>query len=338
MERFAFSEALGDGRNRCNVCPHGCELAGGELGRCGVRIGGDRSVHPIPGQGLVTWGYGPIEEHPFYHFYPGTLSLSVGGLGCNARCPWCQNWELAWFEGTRGSIPPVFRFPTDALQRATEHGCTTIAFTYSEPIVWLEEMLALAASAKGIGMKTVLITNGFIAPAALEILIPLLDGAKIDLKAADEISYPRLTGLTLASVLRSLTLLKSAGIWCEVSTVLAPDLGGGIEQIPALAARIQEAAGPDVPWHLMRFFPAARWIHTRAGTVESLRRARNMARAVGMQYVYLSNVLWVPENDTLCPICDRVLAVRGAGERPMLPSGCPDCGKSIPGRGLASPC
>lgn len=333
-----FFVPLANGAIECGVCPHHCRLRPGQIGRCGVRVGTATAVEPVRDQGFVAQGMGRVEDHPLFHFHPGMKTLCVGSIGCSAACTFCQNWEIALAPriDRNWSARPQFDSHAQVIDLALKQGCQALAFTYNEPTIWLEAILELAMRARAAGLSTILVTNGFVTPAALAVLSPHLDAVKLDLKGPDEAFYRKIAGISLAPVLETLRQLRHADVWCEVSTVILPGLNDSPEAVQTMVGLIHATAGAATPWHLMRFFPAYKQQDELPGDLETLRKIRHAALEFGLDYVYISNGPNIPECQTLCPRCQQFLADRRLGRFCTLQSVCPSCGTSIAGVGLAA--
>lgn len=332
---YLLSTPLGNGVSICEVCPHRCTLRPGQVGRCRVRVNRDGRVQPIQSQGLVALGVATVEEHPLYHFYPGMRTLCVGSLGCTAACDFCQNWELALAPHHNLTWPPLM--PADAgevVRYAHANGCEAISFTYNEGVVWPEFVLEVMELGRQHGLKNVLVTNGFVSDLTWGMLLPWLDGMKIDLKGSNNEFYRCVVGIDLQAVLHSLDLIRKHGIWHEISTVIIPGVNDSSEAIETLAETILTHSGPNTPWHLMRFFPAYRRLGQQPGDIDDLRYIRQIAKGTCLVHVYISNVPGVPESSSYCPACSQLISVRGLGKRTPLPPQCLHCGELMCGRGL----
>jgi pyruvate formate lyase activating enzyme len=328
---------LADGTIECQVCPHRCRLREGQTGLCRVRVGTASSVEPAPGQGFVAQGIGTVEDHPLFHFYPGLVTLCVGSVGCSAACTFCQNWEIALAPriDRNWAVQHQFASYDEIFAAATRHNCEALAFTYNEPTIWLEALLELATRARRQGLRTILVTNGFVTSATLALLSPHIDAVKLDLKGPDERFYRKVVGVSLGPVLESLRQLHRAGVWCEVSTVILPGLNDSPAAVRTIAALIRNAASAETPWHLMRFFPAYQQQHEPLGDLQRLVELREEARAAGLPYVYISNAPQSLARQTICPSCQQVVADRRLGRFRALRQRCPTCDAPIAGVGLA---
>lgn len=324
-------EPLPGGRTRCLACAHRCVCAPGGSGRCGVRFNDG-------GKLMAPWGYvsgaspDPIEKKPFFHVMPGARTLSFGMFGCNFNCAFCQNWQIA---AIKAAVPPGhFETSPEALAGdAAAAGAKVIVSTYNEPLITAEWAAAVFYAAKRGGLRTAFVSNGYTTPEAAAFLKPALDFWKVDLKSFNADNYRKACGADLAKVLAGIRLIREAGFWLEVVTLLIPgfnDSGSEIKEMAAFVAGLSH----DIPWHLTAFHPDYRMTGTPPTPPAALQRARDIALAGGLRYVYCGNIGGAAGQNTVCPACGRELIVRegfaviknrlgGAGR-------CP-CGENIPG-------
>lgn len=332
-----FSQPVDGQKTLCLVCPHGCCLSEGQAGWCRARVARSGVVEPISGQSYIAHGIGVVEEHPLFHFYPGLRSLSLGAMGCSAECRYCQNWELALAPRFPNLMVPASPFATQnaILKYAHTRDCGGISFTYHEPTIWLEGLLPLAAEARAEGLKVILVTNGYITPEVLTTILPHIDAVKLDLKAHNEASYQQLTAIRLGPVLNTLRTLVEHGIWCEVSTVIIPHFLTIPTFVAEIVTLLEQSSALNLPWHLLRFFPAYRMITDSAPEIVALRQLRQQAFIEGLRYVYISNIPNIEERNTYCPRCDQVIATRlNTTTTIPLPVTCPYCQLAMDGMGL----
>ncbi len=332
MRKALLFEKLSDERVKCNLCAHRCVIAVGKLGVCKVRQN--------RGGALVTLVYGetisqhvdPIEKKPLYHFYPGSAAFSIATPGCNFRCPWCQNWEIAHMPREVGIIRGVPLSPEQIVSKAKKSGSRSIAYTYTEPTVFFEYTYDTARLAKEAGIANIYVTNGYMTAETLDILHPYLDAANVDLKAFQESTYKRYVGARLQPVLDSLVTMKRLGIWIEVTTLVVPGVNDDSSELRDIARFIAEELGPEVPWHLSRFFPHYNMGNIPPTPVDVLHKASSIGREEGLRHVYLGNVLG--DSNTVCHQCQSVL-IRRVGywvEIVNLQGGvCSQCGTAVAG-------
>jgi pyruvate formate lyase activating enzyme len=289
------------------VCPHNCKLGPGSSGICRVRQNEGHGSIALTTCGLVS-GYGsdPIEKKPLYHFYPGSTILSVGSYGCNLRCDFCQNWHIS---NGRNPMPgkrmKSEQIVSDALDIPGNIG---IAFTYNEPVVWIEFMLATAGKAKEAGLATVMVSNGYVNEKPLKDILKVIDAFNIDLKFFSDESYRKYTGGTLAPVLRSMSQIASAGRHLEVTTLVIPGLNDSDDEIKDIAAWIASECGRDTPLHLSRYHPAHK--RTTGPTPVSKLVELHRLASESLSYVYIGNAYSPRLSDTRCPGCGTTVTTR----------------------------
>jgi len=321
MREALFYSREGD-KIRCSLCPHECLLSEGKVGLCRQR----RHVHGR----LMAEGYArvssiamdPIEKKPLYHFYPGSFILSVGGLWCNLRCSFCQNWHISQREQSTAVMAPE-----KLVELAVEHDSVGIAFTYNEPLIWYEYILDTAQLCKQRDLKVVLVTNGFVQVKPLEDLLPYVDAFNIDVKAFNERFYREICGGDLSAVKRVVER-AAAKVHIEVTTLIIGGLNDDKAEIEGLARWLSEV-DRNIPLHLSRYYPNYR-MQLPPTPVTTLYELRDVAREY-LDYVYIGNVMGA-DNNTYCPKCgqkvvDRGYAIKVTG---MKAQRCINCGTPIP--------
>ncbi len=316
---------------RCNLCPHNCLIADGEKGTCGVRGNTNGSLISLNYSKLVAIHADPVEKKPLYHFLPGSRTLSLAATGCNLQCSFCQNCSISVAEDY--DYPPGrITSPEAIINLALRENCTSIAFTYSEPTVWYEFMFDIAAIAKQVGLKTILVSNGYIASEPLINLLPLLDAANIDLKAFTENFYRNRCKATLSPVLETLKIIAASDIWLEITTLLIEDLNSSEEEIDSITQFIL-SLNKNIPWHISRFFPNHKMQDKPAGQNSIIYRAVEQARAAGLKYIYAGNTGENRYNSTFCSECGEEIISRHYYSVNTKISGglCPECQSSVPG-------
>jgi len=338
-------EPLPNAAVRCGVCMRRCEIPPGETGWCGARFNKRGQLFSLIYGKVASLAVSPIEHKPLFHYYPGSLWLSLGSLGCNFRCPGCQNWDIAHAlkshgPTARGSVKlgeTGFLAPRETLELAREHGCLGVSWTYNEPTIWLEYVLDCARLAREEGLLTNVVTNGSITPEALDHLAPHLDSFRVDLKGLKPKVYRRLAHLDDFSGILSVTsqAKRRWGLWVETVTNVIPGLNDDEEQLEGIASWVRDELGPETPWHVTRFVPHLRLSNVEATPVATLERAREIGLAAGLEYVYLGNVPGHAAENTHCSHCGELLIRRYglAVVGTVLSKGrCPHCGHAIPGR------
>ena len=316
---------------QCDLCPHRCTLVEGVTGVCRGRRNRDGV--------LTTLGYGypcavnvdPIEKKPLYHFLPGTLAYSLAVAGCNLRCKNCQNYTISQTSPLDTEVPYVT--PQRIVDEAKKSGANTIAYTYSEPTVWIEYMYDIAILGRKAGLKNVMVTSGFINPQPLAELAPYLDGMHIDLKSYDETVYQNLNAGSLQPVLDAIVTAKKHGVWVEIINLVVPQWTDNLDMIRRMCIWIRDHAGADTPLHFSRFFPLYKLAQLYPTPENVLKRAQEIAHAEKLRFVYVGNVPDIDSN-TYCPTCKALLVERIGylvKVRGMKGAACAKCGAKIPG-------
>jgi pyruvate formate lyase activating enzyme len=300
---------LGDGRVQCDVCPRFCRLHEGQRGLCFVRA--------RQGDGIVLTTYGrssgfcvdPIEKKPLAHFLPGSAVLSFGTAGCNLTCKFCQNWDISKaraFDRLQAEASPE-----QIAEAAVRQGCRSVAYTYNDPVIFLEYAVDVAKACRERVAKNVAVSAGYVAPEARRDFFALMDAANIDLKAFTEGFYKRLCSGQLLPVLDTLVYLKrETTVWLEVTTLLIPGENDGADEVGALSAWLAEHLGPDVPLHLTAFHPDYKMLDKPRTPARTLLEARRIALAHGLRYVYTGNVHDEATQTTWCHGCGAALVGR----------------------------
>ncbi|NPA22161.1 MAG: AmmeMemoRadiSam system radical SAM enzyme [Candidatus Micrarchaeota archaeon] len=303
-------EKINDKLIRCKACARRCVIPEGKTGVCGVRknVGGklDLIVYGKPAAINVD----PIEKKPLYHFLPGTTAFSLGTYGCNFFCEFCQNWELSQAFRLGLDTSRYYELPPEkAVELALAYGSASIAYTYNEPIIWVEYARDIGILAREKGLKNVFVSSGYETKEAWEgELSKFLDAANIDLKAFSDEFYKKYVKASLDPVLESIKEAKRLGYWVEITTLIIPTLNDSEDEIRA-AAQFLKSVDPEMPWHLTAFHPDYKLTHLPPTRRETLERLWKIAKEEGMQYVYIGNVD-SPYQNTVCPKCGEVLIER----------------------------
>lgn len=304
-----FQTRLDDGRLRCDLCPHGCALRDGQRGVCFARIRHGGQI-VIAGCGRTSGLCAdPIEKKPLFHFLPGTVTLSLGTVGCNLRCHFCQNWRLSRCRDER--LLAEEASPSEIAETAKRLGCQSVAFTYNEPVVFMEYAIAVAEACRKRGLKTVAVTAGYVLPAPAELFFRHLDAVNVDLKAFSERFYRDLCGGRLQPVLDTLLLIKKkTAAWLELTTLLIPGENDSPEELNQLTRWVVSHLGPDVPLHFSAFHPAGEMLDKRPTSPETLSVARHLALANGVRHAYVGNVRDPDGEATFCRGCGKKIIAR----------------------------
>jgi len=334
MKEALLYEKLGQNNIHCYLCNHYCRIAEQKFGFCGVR----QNVSGV----LYTHAYGhvvaahidPIEKKTLYHFLPGSASFSIATIGCNFHCGFCQNWEISqssFREGAVGLGDEEFS-PQEIVEEALKNKCDSISYTYTEPTVFFEYALDTAKLAKEAGLYNVFVTNGYMTKEAQETIKPYLDAANVDLKSFREDFYRKVCAGSLAPVLNSIRLMKEMGIWVEVTTLVVPGENDSEEELEAIAGFIA-SVDKNIPWHVSGFHPDYKFTGYQPTPEATLRKAVDIGKESGLNFVYAGNVRG-RGNDTLCPICKKVLIKRkdfSILEYNIKEGKCAFCAAGIPG-------
>ena len=331
---------LEDGRIQCDVCPRRCRLAAGQRGLCFVRGRlGDEIV-------LTTYGRSsgfcidPIEKKPLNHFLPGTPVLSFGTAGCNLSCRFCQNWDIS--KSRELDTLQAEASPETIARAAWDLGCRSVAFTYNDPVIFLEYALDAAAACREKGVHSVAVTAGYVSPEPRREFFAAMNAANVDLKGFSESFYKNVCAAELAPVLDTLVFLRhETDVWLEITTLLVPDENDSEAELEAMAAWVVEHLGGDVPWHFSAFHPDYKMTNKARTPRETLERARAIAREAGVHHVYTGNVNDPAGQSTYCSGCEAVLIGRAGyvlSEWNLDAEGhCMACGVRCPGVFEASP-
>ena len=324
---------LEDGRIQCDVCPRFCQLKEGQRGLCFIRMRQNDEI--------VLTSYGrssgfcidPIEKKPLNHFLPGTPILSFGTAGCNLSCKFCQNWDMS--KSREMDTLADQASPQAIADAAHKHNCRSVAFTYNDPVIFLEYANDTADACHEKDIKTVAVTAGFIAEGAREDFFSHVDAANIDLKAFTDDFYHKLCGGHLQPVLETLQYLKKeTQVWIELTTLLIPGENDSDKELQEMTQWIIENLGPDVPLHFTAFHPDWKMLDTPSTPPETLTRARKIARDNGLHFVYTGNVHDAEGGSTWCPECGKLLIERDwyiLGKWGLDEKGCCSCGYQLPG-------
>jgi pyruvate formate lyase activating enzyme len=302
-------KTLDDGRIHCFLCPRHCHIGVGQHGFCYIRenVGGE----------LIQQAYGrpaalaidPIEKKPLFHFHPGSTILSLGTAGCNLGCQFCQNFDISKARSVQQASSQME--PQQIVQLAIQHGAPSIAFTYNEPTIWAEFVIDIAKAAHKAGLRTVMVSNGYITREAFFEVYEHIDAANIDLKGFTEDFYSKITLSHLQPVLDVLRWLRrETPVWFEITNLIIPQANDSPAEILELCDWIMGELGDDVPLHFTAFHPDFKMLDREPTPPETIHRARQLARERGLKYVYEGNILSREGGSTFCPGCGKALIRR----------------------------
>ncbi|MGB9595633.1 MAG: AmmeMemoRadiSam system radical SAM enzyme [Candidatus Poribacteria bacterium] len=318
---------------QCTLCPKFCVIPEGGAGFCRIRVNKDRKLWTqVYGQPCSV-AFHPMEQGPVFHAFPGARCIALATAGCNLRCKYCQNWQMSQFDATETDnydLPPKA-----IIQLAKENNCSIIVFAYTEPIIYYEYAIDIAKLARSAGLKTVLVTAGYVDVQPLKDLCVYMDVIRIDLKSFREEFYKDVVSGTLQPVLTAIKTVHKEGTWLEIVDPLVPKFNDSPDEIEDMSKWILENVGPDVPLHFLRFFPAYKMRNHPPTPENILTRSRDTAMKIGLRYVYLGNMPGHSGENTYCPKCGKRLIVRtgylGITENNILNNKCKFCGYPIPG-------
>ncbi|MFW2390343.1 MAG: AmmeMemoRadiSam system radical SAM enzyme, partial [Polyangiales bacterium] len=300
---------LDDGRLLCELCPRACKLSEGQRGLCFVRAREDDGLVLATYARSSGFAVDPIEKKPLNHFLPGTPAFSFGTAGCNLTCKFCQNWDISKSRSVDTLAESAG--PEQIAAAAERLGCRSVAFTYNDPVIFLEYARDVAAACKERGLRTVAVTAGYVNPIPRAELFSFIDAANIDLKAIDDDFYRRVAGGRLEPVLDTLRYLRSeTDVWFEISNLVIPGENDGDDDVRRLSDWIARELGPDVPVHFSAFHPSYKMLDVPPTSRASLRRARAIAKAAGIRHVYTGNVHDREGDTTYCADCGSSLITR----------------------------
>ena len=317
-------------RVRCLTCERRCEIVPGGLGWCRTRRHQDGSLVTLVYGAVSSLSANPIEKKPLYHFYPGTLALTSGSWSCNFGCPWCQNYHVSKAEPGQGR----YMSPEDFVLKAADLGCQGTSISFNEPTLSLEWSLDVFGLARARGLYNTYVTNGYMTPQALRLLVEAgLDAMNVDVKGDAQAVQRHCQGIDVEKVWRNCRLARELGLHLEITTLVIPGVNDQDKVLQGIAGRIVAELGPDVPWHVSGYYPAYRF--TAPPTpVNTLERAWQIGKKAGLAFVYLGNVLGHRLENTYCPDCGALL-IRRRGlcvTDCCLDRGrCPRCGREVPG-------
>ena len=316
----------------CRICPNECVLKEGELSKCNNRRVFKSKLYTMAYGNPCSVNIDPVEKKPLYHFLPGSRAFSIATAGCNLVCLNCQNWTISQTspDKTQNADLP----PDKVVEKCIENNCSSIAYTYSEPVTFFEYAFETATLARKAGIKNIIKSNGYINPEPLKKLCTVIDGANIDLKAFSESTYLKLTGGKLQPVLDSLKVYRDSGVWLEITNLIVPGWTDNPDEIRNMCKWLSSNGFSDTPLHFSRFYPMHKLEQLPPTSVLLINDAAQAAREEGLKFVYTGNVPGNEISDTVCPSCKKVLVVRQGFRvvtNEITDGKCSKCGHSIGG-------
>ncbi len=292
MKEALLYQKLDNNKTRCQTCAHFCLIKPRERGLCGVRRNQKGKLYALNYNKIIARHIDPIEKKPLYRFMPGTFTYSIATVGCNFSCLNCQNWDIS--QNPKPDKPIIGQdiTPKQIIQAALDNHCPSISYTYTEPTIFLETALETMKSAQKQGLKNIWISNGFLSPQTLQLIIPYLDAINVDLKSFSNKFYQKYCGAELKPVLNTLKTLKKKNIHLEITTLIIPELTDQEKNLKQIAQFIKTELGPKTPWHISRFSPEISWKlqDLPATPLKSIEKARQIGLQTGLKYVYMGNV------------------------------------------------
>lgn len=328
----SFYTAMSNGV-RCELCPHECLIGRNDRGYCRGRVNKGNKLYSVVYGNPTAYHVDPVEKKPLFHFLPGSGIFSIATAGCNLRCNNCQNWQISQSkpEETRN----IDLFPSEVVEATAMNRCHSVAYTYSEPIIFYEYVYDTATLARERNIKNVLVTAGYIHEKPLRKLAKVTDAANVDMKGFSDEFYIKTTGGRMGPVLRAMEVLREEGVWVEITNLVVPTLNDDPPLIKKLCEWIVKTLGPDVPLHFSRFHADFKLQHLPPTPIDTLQMAREIAWESGLRYVYIGNAYGHNFEDTLCPKDgEAVITRRGytiTGYELDARGRCKRCGTSVPG-------
>lgn len=298
---------------RCRLCHQACLIAKGKTGLCGARKNEDGRLISLVYGYPAALNADPVEKKPLFHFLPGTLTYSLGTLGCNLRCANCQNYDLSQARGMEKNLSRMaFAAPEKIVEDALGESCQSIAYTYNEPTIFTEYALDIMKLARQNGLKNIWVSNGYMGPECLEAILPYLDAANIDLKSYHNDFYAENCGASLKPVLGNLVALKNGQVHLELTTLVIPGVTDDIDMLAELADFIVTELDDDTPWHVSKFSPKISWKmkQTPQTSDDLIYQAYEIGKEAGLKYVYTGNIPGDQKENTYCPKCGELGIMR----------------------------
>ncbi len=293
---------------QCGICPNECTLKSGEESTCHNRVNHGNKLWSVAYGNPCAVHVDPVEKKPLLHFLPQSATFSIATAGCSFACLNCQNWEIS--QTSPGKTRNVTLMPAEVVKRCVENHCSSIAYTYSEPVSFYEYMSDTAKIASGKGIRNIMVSNGYINPEPLKQLIPYLDAANIDLKAFDPSVYLKLTGGKMQPVLDALVDFQKSKVWLEITNLVVPSWSDNLDMISRMCKWLAQNGFSEVPLHFSRFTPLYKLTQLPPTPLNTLIKAREAAVAEGLKYVYIGNVPGKGFENTSCPSCGKMVIER----------------------------
>jgi len=333
MKKAYLYQTLPGMKIRCLNCAHYCVIENHKRGICGVRENIEGHLYALNYGKVCALNIDPIEKKPFFHFLPGTYSLSIATVGCNFKCSSCQNWEISQMPQLTGEIKGEIFSPEEIVKIAKRNHLPSISYTYTSPTIFSEYALEIMKLAKNEGIKNCWVSNGFWSKELFELISPYLDAVNVDLKSFEEEFYVKYCGGRLQPVLDTLKRIKQKKIWLEITTLVIPTLNDKEEIFQKIVNFIKKELGAETPWHVTQFCGRISWKlqHLPDTPIRTLEKAYEWGKREGLKYVYVGNVPGSPFENTYCPHCGKIVIKRRGYEIERLDKKgkCPHCGRKL---------
>lgn len=334
MQIARFFDKLSDDKVQCHLCAHECTIDAGKRGVCAVRENRGGTLYSLVYGRVISENVDPIEKKPLFHFLPGSRVYSIATVGCNLQCQHCQNYDISQYPKRHDNqIIGERRTPAQIIEQVLATQSVTIAYTYTEPTIFLEFALDIAELARAKGLHNVFVSNGFMTEASAKAAAAVLDAANIDLKSFSDRFYTKVCKARLQPVLDTIQRMKAAGVWVEVTTLLIPGLNDSDAELRDIAQFLY-ATGPEIPWHVTAFYPTYKLTDRPPTPVQSLRRAREIGLTEGLRYVYTGNIPGDAGENTYCPACNQLMIERrgfNIVQNRVQAGLCSECGGAVDG-------
>lgn len=348
MKTESLAKSLGGKKIKCLACSHYCQILPGKTGICGVRQNINGQLKLLVYGRAIAAHIDPIEKKPLFHFLPGEPVFSIGTIGCNFGCDFCQNWDISQASKqikkqtkedqeaiVLGEIMEMGQDlpPARIVEYCKQQAVNIIAYTYNEPTIFFEYAFDTARLAASRGMKNAFVSNGYMSKEALEKIQPYLDGINVDLKSFSDDFYRQTCRAKLGPVLKNIERIYKMGIWIEVTTLLIPDKNSSKNELKKIAEFIVSVS-PDIPWHVSAFYPTFKMTDVQPTSLDLLINAHDIGKKAGLNYIYTGNIPNSNYESTICPKCDNMVVERrgySIGAVNLDKGKCAKCGLEIPG-------
>jgi pyruvate formate lyase activating enzyme len=310
MKEAILYKSLQDQTVQCHICCHYCVIKNNERGLCGERLNQDGNLYSLNYDKLIALNIDPIEKKPLFHFLPGTPVLSLATVGCNFKCLNCQNADISQINKERQDVIGEKWPAKKIIAMAQEKNIKSIAYTYTEPTIFLEYALEIMKLAQQNGIKNIWVSNGYFSRMTFDLISPYLDAINIDLKFFDDKVYQEVCGARLDPILKNLKLVHKNNIWLEITTLLIPGYTDRGTQLKDIASFIKNDLCDIVPWHISRFYPAYKLDNVSPTSSKLTDQAYEIGKLVGLKYVYVGNIANDIRENTICPECGNANIIR----------------------------